>query len=484
MQRRTVVERIGLILATNPFHWVMAKESPSYDLIIVGSGAAALSSAIAAYDAGQKKILVLEKEPIIGGSSGMSGGAIAVAGTSLQRSKNITDSKERFFRDMMLSGKYTNDENLVRLLVNNIPIRYEWLVSRGLLPQNLMAASGMSRPRSHMFNSGLLIQLLRVELQRRNIEIKTGVRAINLLEGPAGITGVFVSRGKKFTNLLSKNGVILASGGFARNQALLSLLAPNMRAVKVVSGIGSQGDGLLMALQKGGYIVPGETIQASFGFTKNPSTIRDFTTIYYSGAIILNKEGKRFVNESLSYKTIGEVSITQANSSSFILFDENIRRLQMSRRPVDNLLWSPFDKGMRPGYAVVGKTIFEAADKAGLNPDSVNTTVLQYNSFVRNHFDPEFGRSSLTSGYGDLVPIAQSPFYIMPSIAAIMGTYCGLKVDCSCRVLKKNGLPIKGLYAAGEIMGGVHGMNYITGTGLGKALVFGEIAGRSATEFS
>lgn len=331
-----------------------------------------------------------------------------------------------------------------------------------------------------MFNSGLLIQLFREELNSRGIRIKTGCRAMELLQQNGRVVGVLVTHCGKSFFLQSRKGVVLATGGFARNQALLSRYAPQMKKVKVVSGIGSNGDGFLMALNLGAYFVEGETVQASYGFTKNPSTIRDFSTIYYSGAIILNREGNRFIDESLSYKTIGEASLKQPHPVTYIFFDESVRKIQMSRRPVDNALWSPFDRGLNPSYCFKGKSVYEVADKAGLNPARAEETVRKYNQSASEGIDRDYGRFSLSSGYGKLRALDRAPFYIMPSIAAIMGTYCGLKVDQFGRVLNKSNDPIAGLFAAGEIMGGVHGKNYITGTGLGKALVFGKISGKTA----
>ena len=458
----------------------LSEEEPMYDLIVVGSGAAALAAAVSASDEGLKNILVIEKEPIIGGSSAISGGAVAVSQTEFQRQQAVYDTDERFFNDLMKCGGYANDPSLVKTLVSGIRQQYDWIISKGLSPMKLMAASGMSLPRSHMFNSGLLIQLFREELSSRGIRIKTGCRAMELLQHNGRVVGVLVTHCGKSFFLQSRKGVVLATGGFARNQALLSRYAPQMKKVKVVSGIGSNGDGFLMALNLGAYFVEGETVQASYGFTKNPSTIRDFSTIYYSGAIILNREGNRFIDESLSYKTIGEASLKQPHPVTYIFFDESVRKIQMSRRPVDHALWSPFDRGLNPSYCFKGKSVYEVADKAGLNPARAEETVRKYNQSASEGIDRDYGRFSLSSGYGKLRALDRAPFYIMPSIAAIMGTYCGLKVDQFGRVLNKSNDPIAGLFAAGEIMGGVHGKNYITGTGLGKALVFGKISGKTA----
>ena len=388
----------------------LSEEEPMYDLIVVGSGAAALAAAVSASDEGLKNILVVEKEPIIGGSSAISGGAVAVSQTEFQRQQGVYDTDERFFNDLMKCGGYANDPSLVKTLVSGIRQQYDWIISKGLSPMKLMAASGMSLPRSHMFNSGLLIQLFREELSSRGIRIKTGCRAMELLQHNGRVVGVLVTHCGKSFFLQSRKGVVLATGGFARNQALLSRYAPQMKKVKVVSGIGSNGDGFLMALNLGAYFVEGETVQASYGFTKNPSTIRDFSTIYYSGAIILNRGGNRFIDESLSYKTIGEASLKQPHPVTYIFFDESVRKIQMSRRPVDHALWSPFDRGLNPSYCFKGKSVYEVADKAGLNPARAEETVRKYNQSASEGIDRDYGRFSLSSGYGKLRALDRAPF--------------------------------------------------------------------------
>ena len=114
-----------------------SQERPSYDLIVVGSGAAALAAAVSASDEGLKSILVIEKEPIIGGSSAISGGAIAVSQTDFQRQQGINDTDERFFKDLMKCGGYVNDPALVKTLVGGIREQYEWIVSKGLSPMTV-----------------------------------------------------------------------------------------------------------------------------------------------------------------------------------------------------------------------------------------------------------------------------------------------------------------------------------------------------------
>jgi fumarate reductase flavoprotein subunit len=121
-----------------------------------------------------------------------------------------------------------------------------------------------------------------------------------------------------------------------------------------------------------------------------------------------------------------------------------------------------------------------ACRKIGIDAAQLATTVARYNGFVESGVDADFGRDGLSTHYGKLVKIERAPFYAYPSTSGIIATYCGLTVDADTRVLNVFGEPIAGLYAAGELMGGFHGISYMTGSALGKAVIFGRIAGRSA----
>lgn len=481
MFRRNFINLAAFAFSAPAFAQIYGDKSDDYDLIVVGSGAAGLCVAISAFDHGVRKIVVLEKLPILGGTSAISGGAVAVSQTDMQKRMGISDTDEEFFEDLIREGGYRNDPKLVEIYITEVRKQFEWLGNCGIHPSNIMAAAGMSKPRSHMFNPNQMMNFLLDEVSRRKIEIKTGTRAVELLQKGLRICGVRAVSRKSSVEFCSKYGVVLATGGFARNQALMNKFAPHMFGVDVVSGIGSEGDGILMAVESGGQVAGGETVTASFGFAQNPSTVRDFSTIFYSGAIILNRSGKRFVDESLPYKSLGEAFLNTKEACAYILFDESIRKAQMRRRPVDKAMWSPYDNGQEPGYCFRADTVKAVADKAGLNPIKVAEEVARYNAYVSKGRDPEFGRTSLSSGYGQLKKINVPPFYIMPAIAVVPGTYCGLKVDEQTRVLRTTDDPIEGLFAAGEIMGGFHGKNFVTGTGLGKALAFGRVAGKNAS---
>lgn len=396
---------------------------PRCQILIIGSGAAGLTAAIMAAEAGIKDIVVLEKEPIVGGSSMISGGQWAVSETELQRRNGILDTDSIFYADMLRIGKNRNDPQLVKKLIQVSREQYNWVLEHGVAPLALSAASGMSRPRAHTFDAVAVMNLLLRMAARHNIPIITGARATELLMSNGTMHGAAVEY----------------AGSHQRVQANAVLLA-------------------------------------SYGFVRTPTRISDMTLIYYAGGIILNQAGKRFVDESLSYKELGTASLTEPGYSTYILFDDAMRREQMRQRPNDWRLWHLIDQGRVPDYVYKADSIEDAAAAAGLNPAVVTSTVEEYNRLAPHGKDP-LGRTSLSSGWGTPQEIKSPPFFIMPAVAAVMGTYCGLTITPDAEVLNQKKQIIPGLYAAGEVTGGFHGASYITGTAFAKAHAFGRIAG-------
>ncbi len=480
LRRNLLSASLILLLGFRP-QTTNAENVITTDLLVVGAGAAGLSAAYWAAKNGLKDILILEKEPVIGGSSSIAEGVFSVSSTDFQRAKGIKDSDDLFFADMMRQGNNKNDPELVRLYVSESKKVFDWFSTMGVHPSGVFLSAGMSAPRGHSFNSTALVQTLRSECEKKGVRLMTSVKATRLLSKSGRIIGIEAA-GPAHSHLTihASHGVILATGGFAQNRRLLTHFSPAQQHAAVLCGIGSTGDGIEMARPYGAQLADTAYIKASYGFRLNPASISDFTSIYYEGAVIVNRDGNRFVNEASSYKTLSEKALAQPDGKSFIIFDNRMRQAAMAHRPIDRMLWSRFDRNELVDYAYKGDSIESAAKQAGLPPTAVHASVKRYNDAIESDTQDEFGRKTLSAGYGKPIPLSEPPFFIMPSVSAIMGTYCGLKVNRRMQVLGNDDLPIGGLFAAGEIMGGVHGENYITGTGLGKALTFGKLAGESA----
>lgn len=466
--------------------WAVPTNQPEkwdeeYDIVIIGAGGAGLAAGVESVKQGLKAI-VIEKMPMIGGSSVLCGGKFALARTPEQKAKGINDDEKRFFDDMMKTGGYQNDPELVKVFIKESRNHYDFVTKElGIKPHEITAAAGMSVPRAHGFKPGEVLSAMRDYFTQRGGKVVLGIKAERLTWDykNSTISGVKCSQKDKTIYIKANKGVLLASGGFNRNPELLKKYAPPMAKAAVIAGVGTTGDGLLMAQAYGADVLDMAYVKATYGFKLNPRTIGDMAQIYYGGAVMVNKEGKRFVNESLSYKLLGDLALSQPEGKSYMIFDEPMRKAQMGRRAIDKKLFSPIDEGKQLDFLYTGKTIAEAAKKAGLPVETVEETIRNYNKGVEAGNDVEFGRNSLTSGHGKPMKIETGPFYIMPTTAALIGTYCGLKINTKAQVIDVFGDKINNLYAAGEIVGGVHGSAYMTGTAWGKAMSLGRLAARN-----
>lgn len=449
-----------------------------YDVIIIGAGGAGLAAACRAGDLGLSAI-VLEKTAIIGGSSILCGGQFSTFGTDLQEQKGKKDTADIFYNDMIKTGKGMNDPKVVKAFVDMSKVQYEFLTKTlGVHPRGVMAASGMSVPRAHTFNPPEVIKAMLKYAKDKGVEVVINAPAHRLITDCASgrVIGVKATINKKDVILGATKGVVLASGGFSRNQELLAKFNPIMAKADAIAGGGTQGDGILMAQAIGADTLDTTYIKASYGFKLHPTIIQDMSLITYSGAIMINKEGKRFTDESQSYKLQGDASLAQTDGYSYQVFDKNILDYDVKNDTQGIEMMTALTKDPAgQDWVYFGETIEEAAKKAGLDPKEVKVTIEKYNKGVKEGKD-EFGRTSLTSGFGKPVPIEKAPFYIMPTTAALIGTYCGLKINEKAQVINVFNEVIPALYAAGELTGGVHGAAYMTGTAFGKAICFGRIA--------
>lgn len=468
----------ALLVITSGVAGVTAAETNTADVIIVGAGGAGLAAAVEATSR-HAQVIVLEKMPYVGGSSVICGGALAFAGTDMQKALGIQDSAKVLYDDLMKVGQYVNDPAIVQAYVDNQLDTYYWLKNLGVQFTNISAASGMSVPRAHNANPAALIGRLYQAAKDQGAKILLKVAGKRLIQDPqtGRVTGVVAEKDGKEVVFYARKGVILATGGFAKNTELLAQFVPSMVKAQAICGAGCTGDGLKMAWALGAGIKDMPYIKATFGVHPQAKSFSDyFSLAMYHGAIIVNKNAKRFVNESISYKLLADAAFQQPDGIGYQVYDAKIRQDAMK----DPLC--AIESLESKGLVFKGETLKEAAEKAGLPADALEATVKEYNEYAERGQDLQFGRTSLTSGFGKLVKIETPPFYIYPSTGALLGTYGGITINAKAQVLNVFGEVIPGLYAAGEITGGMHGAAYMTGTAFGKALVFGRIAAKSVLE--
>ena len=450
------------------------------DVVVIGGGLAGYCAAIEAAQAGAS-VLLLEKQPAAGGSTVLSGGFFAFAGTDLQQAAGVEDSNARLYEDLRRAGGEQNDERLLAVYVDHQLEAYAWLKKVGMAFKPLQLSSAQSVPRTHPVDPEALIKRLR-ELAEQTGRVQTLLNspAERLLQdAPRGrVTGVLAAIDGRREAIRARRGVVLAAGGFSRSEQMLKEFVPHQAKGIRYGGAGNTGDGIRMAWALGAGFRDMAYIKGTFGFHPNARTQegRNWTKLaVYRGAIAVNKLGRRYVDESKSYKLLGDAVLAQPDGIAYQIFDQGIMD-----KAVDGVPPFDFQSALRLGRLVRAETLAELAGKIGVDPAALAATVRRYNDLVAKGVDEDFGRDGLSTHYGKLVTIDTAPFYAYPSTSGLIATYCGLTVDPETRVLDVFEEPIPGLYAAGELMGGFHGVAYMTGSSLGKCVIFGRIAGQNA----
>ena len=445
--------------------------------MVIGAGLAGHRCALEAAHRGASVVL-LEKTGAAGGSTAMSGGSIAFAGTDLQKAAGIDDSPERLRQDLItVSGGYA-DPALIDVVVRHQLKEYEFLCNRKVPFGPVQSSSGQSVPRVHSTPAAKLIDLLHAELRTlANVKVLLEARAVRLTRQDDRVRSALVEHQGEKLEITARRGIVIASGGFSRGLDLLRQFAPDTSKALPAGGLGNEGDGIRMACEFGAGLQDLGFVKGTFGGYFQPVPGEYYTVLLpiYRGAIAVNVNGERFVDESQSYKTLGAACLEQDKALAYQVFDEAIMAQSMDTTPSFN-----FRAAVRKGRIISAASLAELAGKLGLPADRFQATVAGYNADISSGVDGKFGRKSLVHTHGTPVAIAKAPFHAYPTTTAINSTYAGIRVSPDMSVLNIWGEQINGLFAAGEVTGGFHGEAYMTGSSLLKSLVCGAVAARSA----
>ena len=489
------------------------------DVVIVGAGGAGMTAAMTASDAG-KSVIILESQAMVGGNSVRSTGGMNAAKTVYQDENEFAesagvekmlksaaddyadnefitslaatvaqqwadyqanpvgyfDSVELMELDTMVGGKGINNPELVKTLVEGTAPAIDWLDENGMSLHNVAAFGGASVKRIHrpvneegkvVSVGAYLVPLMEKACQDRGVEFILNTTADTILTDANG-QAVGVSGTDKDGNTVTVNAkaVVLATGGFGANLDMVASYKPELKGFMTTNAPGIQGQGIAMATAIGAATVDMDQIQIHPTVEANTSALIT-EGLRGDGAILVNANGERFTDEVSTRDKVSAAEIAQPGSFSWLIVDQ-------AMADASNVIQGYITKG----YTKQGATYEELAKEIEVDPATFAATMEKWNGCVEAKTDADFGRTSFAN------PLNTAPYYAIKVSAGVHHTMGGVVINSSTEVLKEDGSVIPGLFAAGEVTGGVHGANRLGGTAVADFVVFGRIAGSSAAAFA
>ena len=439
------------------------------DIVIIGAGGAGMTAAIDATQAG-KSVILLEKMPYPGGNTTKATGGMNAAETHYQAEQGIEDSVEQFVEDTMKGGHDLNNRDLVTVMAQNSAAAIDWLDSIGAPLPKVSFSGGATNKRIHAPEDGSGVGAYLVTAFRRNLDelgvtVLYDTRATDILTENGAVSGV-KAQSKTQDVTITTRAVILATGGFGNNEDMIVQYRPDLKGTVTTSAPGITGDGIVMAQAVGADLVDIEQIQLHPTVEQSTSMLIT-ESVRGDGAILVNQEGKRFTNELLTRDVVSAAELAQSGSYAYIIFDQRLREGLKAT-----------EKYISTGITVQGDTIEDLAAQLDIDPATLAQTLADWNGYVAAQNDPDFGRTT-----GMEADLSQAPYYAIKIAPGIHHTMGGVKIDTQARVINTQGDPIPGLFAAGEVTGGVHGGNRIGGNAVADIVVFGKVAAQSAIAY-
>ena len=445
-----------------------------YDVIVLGGGGAGMAAAKEAAEAGAR-VLLVDADRKLGGSTALSGGVFYAAGTAVQRSAGVADSPAEQFRYYMNVNQHKLEPSLVHRLCEDGAPTLEWLQSLGVefRVEDLYVAGVDGGARGHRAagHGAAIAAALEASLVGKAVDVALNTRILELQQDAGRVTGVVTDDG-----VVRAGAVVIATGGFGNDAGKLAQYYPDAtRHPEIAWYIGSKharGDSIDLGRQVGAELAGHNRglLLLTSGFN------RELEPYLPGWLVFVNRDGRRFVNERTEYSVLAEVLKEQPAGECFAIFDEQSRA--SSRRPAaPNWSAERLAEFANSGKLAVRNSLAELAETLGVHAATLATTMAQYNADCNTGNDSRFFK-----GAEWLQPILQAPFYAAPiKPAVICWTGTGLRIDREARVLGRADVPISGLFAAGEATGGMFGQCYAAGgASIANAVIFGRVAGRNA----
>ena len=489
------------------------------DVVVVGAGGAGMTAAITAAAEG-KSVVILESQSVVGGNSvratgGMNAGktvyqdenefgesagvekTLKTAAEKYADNETITalaktvseqwaayqanptgyfDSVELMELDTMIGGKGINDPELVETLCANSADAIDWLDEHGITLHNVSSFGGASVKRIHrpvnaegktVSVGSYMIPLLQENCEKAGVKMMLDTTATEILTDANGAAvGVKATGASGETVTVNAKAVVLASGGFGANLDMVVKYKPELKGFMTTNAPGIQGQGIEMAQAIGAATVDMDQIQIHPTVEANTAALIT-EGLRGDGAVLINAEGKRFIDEVGTRDVVSAAEIAQTGSYSWLVVDQAM---------VDAS--SVIQGYIKKGYTVTGATYEELGEAMGVDAAAFAETMEKWNGYVEAKNDPDFGRTSFAN------PLNTAPYYAVKVTAGVHHTMGGLKINANTEVLNEKGEVIPGLFAAGEVTGGVHGANRLGGNAVADFTVFGRIAGAAASDYA
>lgn len=489
------------------------------DVVVVGAGGAGMTAAITAAGEG-KSVVVLESQSMVGGNSVRATGGMNAAKTVYQDenefgesagvektlktaaekyadNETITalaktvseqwaayqanptgyfDSVELMELDTMIGGKGINDPELVETLCANSADAIDWLDEHGITLHNVSSFGGASVKRIHrpvnaegktVSVGSYMIPLLQENCEKAGVKMMLDTTATEILTDANGAAvGVKATGASGETVTVNAKAVVLATGGFGANLDMVVKYKPELKGFMTTNAPGIQGQGIEMAQAIGAATVDMDQIQIHPTVEANTAALIT-EGLRGDGAILINEEGKRFIDEVGTRDVVSAAEIAQTGSYSWLVVDQAMADAS-----------SVIQGYIKKGYTVTGATYEELGKAMGVDAAAFAETMEKWNGYVEAKNDPDFGRTSFAN------PLNTAPYYAIKVTAGVHHTMGGLKINANTEVLNEKGEVIPGLFAAGEVTGGVHGANRLGGNAVADFTVFGRVAGAAASDYA
>lgn len=441
-----------------------------YDVVIIGSGGAGLTSAIQAYELGLSPV-ILEKMDKLGGNTTRASSGMNAAETFVQLDHHIVDSFEDFYNETFIGGGKMNNPELLKFFTEHGALAIDWLDQHGIKLDDLTITGGMKTERTHRPSSlapigGYLVTELLKYIAKYQIPLFDNIKVTELLTDNDKVIGVKATADKDIT--IKTDAVVLATGGFGAGKDLLAEYRSDLLNLRTTNQPGATGDGLKLAKKIGAKLVDMDQVQVHPTVQQDtPHAFLIGEAVRGEGAILVNNDGQRFVNELDTRKNVTAAIDSLGGTGAYLIFDRDIRDRVKAIEFYDHV-----------GLVTTGQTVAELAQEIHVDEKNLQQTVNDWNVAVANQDDKWFARTT-----GMERNISDGPFYAIHIAPAVHYTMGGVAINHKTQVLNEENQVINGLFAAGEVAGGLHGNNRIGGNSIAETVVFGRQAGQQAYKY-